>query len=256
MCLLQINAEKKFQVDQHMKTGKHIHIRPSTDRASLDTAIKKQQLLTQCIRRKEETNSFNKDLCEMMLKCNIPLHNFEVPEFRNFFLKYYVDDLVSRRTICRTYVPQLYEERMGKIRSCIKNKYVWISVDETTDSVGRYIANLIIGILDGNPSSNYLVAVSQLEQTNNVTVARFVNDSLTRLYLPDPVPHDHILMMVSDAASYMLKAGQNLKIFYPNLFHVTCAAHGINCVAEAIRLEYPLVNELINNGKKGFINRF
>jgi hypothetical protein len=36
--------------------------------------------------------------------------------------------------------------------------------------------------------------------------------------------------MVTDAVPYMLKAAQNLKIFYPNLIHCTCLAHGLNRV--------------------------
>lgn len=231
-----------------MKTGKH---KNSTE--ELKVPRNKQQTLTACINQREDINSFNSELCEMMLRCNIPLHNFEVPEFRNFFKKHLDQTLVSRRTICRTYVPRLYEERMEEIRTMVKNKYIWISVDETTDSVGRYIANLIVGVLDGNASPCYLVAVGQLAQTNNLTVARFVNESLTRLYLPGAVPHEKIVMIVTDAASYMIKAAQHLKIFFPNLFHVTCVAHGMNRIAEAIRAEYPLVNKLISNVKKIFL---
>jgi hypothetical protein len=110
------------------------------------------------------------------------------------------------------------------------------------------MANLIVGVLDG---SYYLVAVSQLDKTNNLTITRFVNDSLSGLYLP-AVPHEKILMMVTDAATYMIKTGENLKIFFPNLFHLTCVAYGINRVTEAVRTEYLLVNRLINNVKKKF----
>jgi hypothetical protein len=108
------------------------------------------------------------------------------------------------------------------------------------------MANLIVGVLD---CSYYLVAVSQLDKTNNLTITRFVNDSLSGLYLP-AVPHEKILMMVTDAATYMIKTGENLKIFFPNLFHLTCVAYGINRVTEAVRTEYLLVNRLINNVKK------
>src|SRR3978361_1849792 len=51
----------------------------------------------------------------------------------------------------------------------------------------------------------------------------------------------------------MLKGGLNLKIFYPNLIHVTCLAHGLNRVAEQIRNQYPLVNDLISNVEKIFL---
>ncbi|CAH1103820.1 unnamed protein product [Psylliodes chrysocephalus] len=71
---------------------------------------------------------------------------------------------------------------------------------------GRYIANFIIGALDKN---------------------RFINDSLTNFYLPKQVPTNNILLMVTDAAAYMVKAAGNQKIFYTNLIHCTCLAHGL-----------------------------
>jgi hypothetical protein len=50
----------------------------------------------------------------------------------------------------------------------------------------------------------------------------------------------------------MVKAGESLAIFYPRMIHFTCLAHGLNRVAETIRAEYPLVNELIASTKKVF----
>jgi hypothetical protein len=52
-------------------------------------------------------------------------------------------------------------------------------VDETTDSMGRFIANLVVGKLDIEvPSNPHLICFKILHHTNNSTVARFVNDEL------------------------------------------------------------------------------
>ena len=59
--------------------------------------------------------------------------------------------------------------------------------------------------------------------------------------------------MLSNAAAYMVKTATNLKVFYPNLCHCTCLAHGLNRVAETIRQQFPLLNELIKNAKKVFV---
>jgi hypothetical protein len=40
-------------------------------------------------------------------------------------------------------------------------------------------------------------------------------------FAPNVVPTDKILLMLSDAAPYMVKAGQQLKTMYPNLVQVT-----------------------------------
>jgi len=45
----------------------------------------------------------------------------------------------------------------------------------------------------------------------------------------------------------MVKAAKTLKIFYPNLIHITCLSHAVNRVLEKIRELYPDINKLINN---------
>ena len=37
---------------------------------------------------------------------------------------------------------------MNKIKKSLSESFVWVSVDETTDILGRYVANLIVGKLD------------------------------------------------------------------------------------------------------------
>ena len=56
--------------------------------------------------------------------------------------------IASRRTYSRTYLPFIYEEKMKKLRESVGDNKIWVSIDETTDLIGRSIANVIIGILD------------------------------------------------------------------------------------------------------------
>jgi hypothetical protein len=91
---------------------------------------------------------------------------------------------------------------------------------ETTDPVGRFIANLVAGKLDIEvPSNPHLIHSTVLHHTNHFTVARLVNDRLKVLW---PTVHEKVLILYSDAAAYMLKAKIALKVFYPNLIHFTC----------------------------------
>jgi len=59
--------------------------------------------------------------------------------------------------------------------------------------------------------------------------------------------------MLSDAAPYMLKTGDVLKVFYSKIIHTTCLAHMLNRIAEKVREIHPNVNKLINNIKKSFL---
>ena len=51
----------------------------------------------------------------------------------------------------------------------------------------------------------------------------------------------------------MLKSGQELKVFYPALLHVTCLAHGLHRVCESVREMFPEVNDLVSTVKRIFV---
>jgi hypothetical protein len=91
-----------------------------------------------------------------------------------------------------------------------------------------------------------------MHYTNHSTFARFVKDRL-KMLLPTTVHEEEVLILYSDAASYVLKAATALKVFYPNLIHFTCLVHGLQCVAEEVRAKFPKVNKLISMTKKVFL---
>jgi hypothetical protein len=60
------------------------------------------------------------------------------------------------------YTPQVlsacYQETIVNIREEIGDSYIWVGVDETTDVLGRFVANLTIGKLDPEaPSKSFLI---------------------------------------------------------------------------------------------------
>lgn len=67
------------------------------------------------------------------------------------------------------------------------------------------------------------------------------------------VQYDKVLLVVTDAAAYMIKAMDSLKVLFPNMLHVTCFAHGLHRLAEFIRDQFPQVNKLISKTKAVFV---
>ena len=55
----------------------------------------------------------------------------------------------------------------------------------------------------------------------------------------------NVLLFLTDAVPYMVKAGKALQVFHPKMIHVTCLAHGLNRVAETVRGHYTDVDTLI-----------
>ncbi|KAJ8915555.1 hypothetical protein NQ315_012439 [Exocentrus adspersus] len=252
-CAKMIACDKKFQVDQHLRTASHnakVHKLKSgpvqqSVRMSFDNASDKT---------KSEKDVFNQELCRAFVAANIPLKKLQNQQLREFLQKHCNQNISDESTLRKKSLQVLYENVIQEIRTTIYKNNYYVIVDESTDACGRYIVHLIIGTLkEDGPGKPHLIASKELQKTNNVTVTRFIQQALSKFFLPNQVPAEKFLVFLSDSAAYMVKVGQNLKIFYSNMVHVTCLLHGINRVAEAIRMEYPLVNKLISSVKKVFL---
>lgn len=79
-----------------------------------------------------------------------------------------------------------------------------------------------------------------------------IYNSALRIFLPN-VDEERILLLVTDAAPYMIKVGKKLKLFYDNMVHITYIVHGLHRIAEEVRLHFPLVNKLVSCVKKVFV---
>lgn len=100
------------------------------------------------------------------------------------------------------------------------------------------------------PTTTFLLHTAELQRTNHSTIARLFDDSVK--ILGDDFDRDSILLFVSDAAPYMVKAAKAISVFYPKVTHVTCLAHALHRVCEQIRCCYPLLDRFIANAKKAF----
>ena len=246
-CDKRIGCTMKSQIDQHLRSNLHIKYKQRV-------SSKKQVLLTQLQGRPTSSNSeFYKELCMALVAGNIPWNKLQVPEFKHFLQKYCNRNIPDESTLRKNYLDSCYLDVLENIRNDIGSSPVWISADGTTDAAGRFIANLIVGKMDSEAASKpYLIYCKPLEVTNSSTIARFINDGLKVLW-QDGVKEERVLLMYTDAAPYMLKAGKSLAVFYPNLVHVTCMAHALQRVAETVRHEFPEVNSLISATKKVFL---
>ena len=127
-----------------------------------------------------------------------------------------------------------------------------MSVDETTDTAGRYVANVLVGKLQAEEyHAPVVVNCAFLEKTDANAIARLVDSTMK--WIDPEFDNTLILAMVTDSAAYMLKAGSNLKIFYPKLKHLTCLAHALHRLAEKLREMFSDVNDLISNVKRIFL---
>ena len=149
-------------------------------------------------------------------------------------------------------MPIIYNKKLEEIRTKLRNKNIWCSIDETTDSLGRYVALAVVGVMDGYPSEVLLLNCEQLEKVNFSTISRFFDKSMQIIW-PGGIKQENVLLLATDAAPYMIKAAKSLRALYFKMVHVTCLAHGFHRLSEEIRSNFPKVDKLIGNIKKIFL---
>jgi len=67
------------------------------------------------------------------------------------------------------------------LRENIKGNKIWISIGETTDVDGRYVANVMIGTLETNqPGKVYMLNTEILDEANYSIVTKLFDRSIAR----------------------------------------------------------------------------
>lgn len=199
----------------------------------------------------ENQQRFNKDLTNWLVAADIPFHKLTMDLTKQFFCKYTKFNCPDATVARRRYLIEIYDDTITKIRNVVGENGIYFIVDETTDIKQRYVLNVLVGVLDGNPTKSMLISSQELEATNNATVTQAIVNACTILW-PDGIRFEKVFLLLSDQAAYMMKAGENLKAMFPNLKHISCLAHALNLVAEKIRERNGLTNKLISNMKHIF----
>lgn len=251
MCDIKVNAKQVSTVKQHLDTDKH----KNAVKRKTGASSKSQTLLTTLgatTDKNRNANEFTMDLAKCFLEANIPLHKITHPSMKGFLEKHTKYAAPSESVLRQKCLPTLYDECIEKMKKIAADNYIWVSLDECTDCEQRFVANFVFGVLgvEKERGRSYLFASKVLTKTNSVTIAQFFDESLNELN----VDKSKVLLVVTDAAPYMVAAMEALKVLYPKMLHVTCAAHGLHRVAEVVRTNFKDVNKIISNVKKTFTN--
>lgn len=86
-----------------------------------------------------------------------------------------------------------------------------MSIEETTNCEGHYIKNVINCILVKNsPNKLFLLTYEELDKANYSKISKLFDQSMFLLW-PAGICHDGVLLFVTDAAPFMVKAANSLK---------------------------------------------
>lgn len=245
VCEKSVSTKKKFDILQHINTTRH------KERVKNKSKLN-QQLITGTVgEQSSSSDSFFKDLCLALVSSDIPLWKLNNEQLRRFLEKYTNRRVPDESTLRKNYLQQCFQDVICHVRDQLKHEKIWISIDETTDAAGQCVCSAVVGAMKAG-SRSYLLNIQVLDRVNHSTIAKFFNDSLAILW-PEGARYDNVLLFLSDAAPYIVKAATGLKVLYSKLVHLTCLAHGLHRVAETVRSQYKDVDLLVSSVKKVFV---
>ena len=228
LCAKSLPFDKKFLIDQHRKTNKHVQNSKFTFPPSPHHAL--------------STSNFNKDLVTTFLQLDIPLHKLRGNCFNNLLTKYKLP--VLSQSSAQSMIYSIAKEKIQSIRDILKDEPVFIIVDECSIEERKYV-NILMGSLI-KPNHSFLTTVKCLESNvNSNVISQIVDDSVKEMN----IERGNLCLLLSDAAAYMKLSGNILKSLYPNLIHITCLAHLIHNCSLKVKQSYPRVDAIIATTK-------
>ena len=222
-------ANLKYRIDSHYKTGKH-------EKQALQR--NRQQTL---VSNAATENEFEKELTRTFVMENILLAKVEGKFLKPFLEKYTGKVLPTQSTLRKTYLPKMYSEFCDDMVEKFKGKDYFMMVDEATDVCGRSVCGALIGTFDGVIKPE-LFDLAELAETNHRTISQLVISVNARLNGPGDFLK--LKLLITDGAAYMVKAGKFLKEMFSDRQHVTCVVHMLHQLAEFVRSENLIADEL------------
>lgn len=170
---------------------------------------------------------------------NIPLFKLNNPELQKFF------SLIGAPKISETKARKyllgvfMYDHQIY-LKQLLLHEHSCLIVD-TTEITGLKYCNVLVSLIKSPHKTFLLDCVVSNDSFNSGSITRIIRKVVTDYEMD----FDKIQLLISDAARYMIKAGKDLKVFYPNLSHICCLAHLVHNCALHIRSHFTNVDELI-----------
>jgi hypothetical protein len=95
---------------------------------------------------------------------------------KSFLEKYTGRHTPSPQTL-RNYVDVLYKGTLAKVRQEISDNDLCFIVDETTDVCGRYVLNIMFGVLNGEKVKSTLLSVRYLSKCDVNSIGQEIVES-------------------------------------------------------------------------------
>jgi hypothetical protein len=163
---------------------------------------------------------FDIDLLRLFTSLNIPIDRIDNQILKNFIEKYTKFVLKSASWYRKNLLEEVYLFDIKKHLEFFSDKHIFIMFDETTDSNGRYLLNILVGECSTDERKKpVLLRTVELTHTTAASINQEIIELIYRIFGTNN-GFNKVLMLISDAAPYAIKAGKLLKLLCPNIKHV------------------------------------
>ena len=230
LCKVFVSCEKKFNYESHRKSEKH------TKALQNLTPPPGQQLIANYSSDNEE--SWHYKVTKAFMASNIPLSKMTKEPLNKLFKD--IGHPLPSESKCRKTVETISTNLLDEIRQKFVDQKVFLVTDES-DIRGQKYVNTLIGLVK-DPTKTYLVECKPIQPSPTAQTMVTIIDDVLKSF---SIERKNFLMLISDAAAYMVKAGQILKMLYEDCFHITCFAHLLHNCALRVKSFYSDVDNLI-----------
>ena len=215
LCCCIVKHEKRFFVEQDVATFKHGKSTEKTN--SSGTSVTRQTFISA-----GKQQDFATKLVQAFASCDIPLAKLNHPAIQKLFRD--LGQSVPYETLCGLRVKELQyvKQKIGSWQKDLSEKPLFFVIDET-ELRGKIFLHIPCGTLD-KPDCCFLVKCCVNGGSANGYSQNIIHE-LDDVIKEFKVRREDVNLLISDAVSYMYRAGKVLKEIYPNLLHVTCLAH-------------------------------
>ena len=172
------------------------------------------------------------------------------PSFRTFLEKWCGRAVRLESTLRKQYLKAEFNNSTRQALETLVQYDIYVVVDEMTVSRSRSIIAFMAGSVgETGYSTPYLIEVVELEKTGNSTDTQLIITTLRKLYGSD-IQYDKVRLLISDAATYVIRVAKKVKNTFTQVLHVTCLAHGLNRVSKIVTIENPAADIFVAETKK------
>lgn len=98
--------------------------------------------------KKDKETHFKLRITETFMESKIPLNKLNHPSVKQFIKDFTEFECPVESSARKSYVDRVHSAKLEKLQQMVKDKYLYLILDETPDCRNRMVLNIMVGVLE------------------------------------------------------------------------------------------------------------